>query len=177
MTKTNKLPNLAALLFVSMIAPSAYAADAPANTHIYQSFSSYDAPGIYLPDGADALINATLVCPTAKTPGVRIVLPAGSSTARFVAPDFSGPLFQPISLSLRQDYAQQPTRIMFRLHFNHVAVDGYLGLDIPAEVNFLGSDCSKPWLLTLEATRLPEIYKPGSLDGYGMSLLPFPDEQ
>lgn len=143
---------------------------------VYPSNANFGAPGMYLPDGPDAVVTASLVCPAARAPGVYIAIPSGASTARYVVPETAGPLYQPIAESLTQDYAHSPHSVLFRLHYGPVAIDGYLGFQHPADVMFRGPGCAHPWHLHVVARRLKDTYTPGTLPSYGVSLVPFPDE-
>lgn len=143
---------------------------------IYHSRANFGAPGMYMPDGPDAVVSARLTCPDAHLPTLAIVLPAGASEARYVIPQSTGPFYQPIAESLTQDYAHAPNRILFRLHYGPIAVDGYLHFDGWHTARFHGPDCAHDWRLAVRAVRLSDTYKAGSLPTYGASLTPFPDE-
>lgn len=144
---------------------------------VYPSTAAYGPPGIYLPSGPDAIVTARLACPDSHQPILEIVLPAGADQARYVVPETSAPDYQPMAESLTQDYAHAPRRILYRLHYGPVAVDGYLRFGRPwSRVRFRAPGCILPWTLTVRARRIPDTYVRGSMPRYGASLIPFPDE-
>lgn len=144
--------------------------------HVYRNFDQAAAPGLVLPSGPDDIVQLILDCPASSLPGMKLVLPSGATESRYAVSALSGPLYHFLVLTLSQDYAVSPTRILWRLSFGDVGLSGYIGPSDDLETTFIGPDCATSWKLSLISTPMSGAYSPDESKGITSTMKPFADE-